>query len=890
MATSKMATNEEDFPLFFGEWLKRRHRALGLTQVELAKRVSCSVFTLQKIEAGERRPSKQLAELLAQALKIPSQDQATFVKVARGELGIKKLVSLAYPASRESLPATKMSSIPGNLPRILTPFIGREPELAALGQLLCDPQCSLLTIVGAGGIGKTRLAIEVASQSKDLFPNGIWFVPLVSLNSPVQIIPAIADAVDFKFQDPTNLQAQLFRYLHSKKALLILDSAEHLLDGIGLLTEILKDCPQVKLLVTSRERLSLLNEWVFEIQGLPVPLEDQVEQFDAYSSVALFLQSARRIQAGFELREADRQWVLKICQDVEGMPLGIELSAAWVGLLSCEEIAQEIERNLDFLSVSMRDLPERHRSLRATLDHSWNLLNDEERLILSRLSVFHGSFNRSAAQDICGASLAMLSSLRNKSLLYKNDQDDYNLHEMIRQYARLKLSEVPSENEQVKDRHAVYFVQCLSNWEKALQSSRQLETFHEMARSIDNLSQGWRRMIITCCSRTGKRHPFCADLLHSALFSLSLFYEMRCRSLEAIALFQESVDCMKAVQAEFEGTEDGSRFNSVLGDITTYLGVHYYYISQRDTAREYLLEAIQLLEKIQSRVEKAHAQDELAAVNVFYGKFQEAVDLLWQCREVFREAGMAWWYVISTTHLAYCFMSLGKLQESAELYQEGLKLVEPGDLRSELPLRCHYAYLLMLQKDFARAEQLLKDSLPLSYLFGDSRLTANILGYLGWIHLAQQRVDLAEEYIQKSINLLIEIGETRELAVYRLYLGRCFAARSDIRAARNQYRLAIQEGQELGQVHLAYSGLVDIARTYLVEGRKEQALAISLALVHCPIENLAYQNLNVQLLADLQAALPKERFEAVTKQVELKISQDPAETAALAYALELVAE
>jgi predicted ATPase len=223
-------------------------------------------------------------------------------------------------------PAAGSVPVSGNLPRALTPFIGREPEISALGQLLQDPQCSLLTIAGPGGIGKTRLAIEAACQARDRFPDGVWFVPLVSLSLPSLIIPAIAGALDFKFSDPTNLQAQLMRYLRTKKALLVLDNAEHLLEGVGMFTEILEGCPLVKLLVTSRERLSLLSEWVFEIQGLPVPHNDPLEQFEAYSSVALFLQSARRVRAGFEMREAERQWVLKICQIMEGMPLGIELS------------------------------------------------------------------------------------------------------------------------------------------------------------------------------------------------------------------------------------------------------------------------------------------------------------------------------------------------------------------------------------------------------------------------------------------------------------------------------------------------------------------------------------------------------------------------------------
>ena len=877
-------------PLTFGEWFKSRRQVLDLTQAELAGRAICSVFMLRKIEADERRPSKQLAGLLAQALGIPSEDQTTFVRVARGELNIERLGSTApqRTPSFESHPGGAVRPVAGNLPRSLTAFIGREPELEALAQLLADPHCSLLTIVGPGGIGKTRLAIETAQQARQLFPDGAWFIPLVSLNSADLIVPAIAEAVDFKFQDPTSLQAQLIRYLRTKKALLVLDNAEHLLEGVGLITEILKNCPQVNLLVTSRERLSLLSEWVFEIEGLPVPPGCEGEQFEAYSSIALFLQSARRVRAGFELREADRQWVLKICQIMEGMPLGIELSAAWVGLLSCEEIAQEIEHNLDFLAVSMRDLPERHRSLRATLDHSWKLLSEEEKLILSRLAVFHGRFSREAAHEVCGANLAILSSLRNKSLLSRTDRDDYGLHEIIRQYAGQKLADNPDEDEQVKDRHASYYVQCLANWEKALQSSRQLETFNEMALVIDNLSQAWRHMVASC--RPGRSDPFCADLLHSALFSLSLFYELRCRSLEAIPLFRESVEYLKAVQAEFAGTENGSQFNSVLGHIIAYLGLHHYYVSQYEKTREYQLEAVQLLEESQSKVEKGQVQVMIALISGEQGQQEECVALLEQSRQVFREEGVKWWYALSTIILAVACFNIGKLQESEALFQEAYPLVEPGDLRLELPLRNGHAFILNLKGDYERAEQLLQKNLQLSHLYGNYRFTASIFFDLGRGALARQRIEQAIEYIQKGIQLLTEFEDTCDLPLYRLYLGKCFAARSDFQAARDQFRQVIKGGQELHRVHMQYYGLTNIARTYFVEGHTKEALKIALALRHCPIENKRIQAENDRLLADLQAALPKEQVEAVTKQVDGKISQNQAEAAGLVYALELASE
>jgi predicted ATPase/transcriptional regulator with XRE-family HTH domain len=882
------AISEEHFPLYLSEWIKRRRQELDLTQGQLAKRACCSVHAIRKIEMGERRPSRQLAELLGQALEIPLEGRSHFILVARGERSVESLRSLT-PGS-VSQPAGASIPVSGNLPRALTPFIGREPEISALGQLLQDPQCSLLTIAGPGGIGKTRLAVEAAHQSNSLFPDGMWFISLAPLNSPNLIVPTIAEALDFKFQDPTNPQRQLLRYLGTKRALLVLDNAEHLLEGVGMFTEILESCPQVKLLVTSRERLNLLSEWVFEIQGLPVPASDQVEQFETYSSVALFLQCARRVRASYELRVAEREWVLRICRILEGMPLGIELAAAWVGLLSCEEIAREIEHNLDFLSVSMRDLPERHRSLRAILDQSWKLLNDEERLVLSRLSVLRGSFNLEAAQEICGASLVVLSSLRNKCLLYRTEQELYHLHEIIRQYAGLKLAEDPAENERIKVQHAVYYVQCLSNWEKALQSSWQLETLNEMAQVIDNLSQGWRHMVSHCLLRTEESSLLYADMLHSALFSLSLFYEMRCRSLEAIALFKESSEYLTNVLGEFEESEDHSCIVSILGHIKAYLGYQYIYLLQYGKAGEDLEEAIQLLKKSHSRVARAQAQLMLATVEGIRGRLQEAAALIARSREVFLEEGEAWWYALSTINLGTTYMNSGKHQESEALFQEGFHLVDPGDYRLGLGLRNSFAYLVFLTKDFARAEQLMQENLQLSYRFGYIRQIAAVLFDLGRVALATQRTELAIEYLQQNIDLLNEALESPNLPMQRMYLGKCFSAQSDLTAARDQFKQVIQTGQALDRFHLVCWGLVNIARTYLADGRIEKALEISLLLKQCPTDYKRIEEERIGLLEDLQAALPEGQIEAAMEQVGRDNSPDQAKAAVLAFALECIAE
>ena len=268
--------------------------------------------------------------------------------------------------------------------------------------------------------------------------------------------------------------------------LLVLDNFEHLLDSARTLAEILRHAPAIRVLVTSRERLNLQGEWVFEVQGLPIPPECQADRLGTYSAVTLFLQCAQRVRPGFSLTPDEYPPIVHICRLVEGMPLGIELAAAWVRVLSCGEIAQEIQRNLDFLTTSARDVPERHRSLQATMDHSWNLLSSDERGVLSRLSVFRGSIHREAAEQVAGATLPLLSALVDKSLLRRLDAGRYDLHELIRQYAQEQLMKA-SDFDGARDRHLTFFLKFAEEAEPKLRDAEQLIWLDRLEQEHDNL-------------------------------------------------------------------------------------------------------------------------------------------------------------------------------------------------------------------------------------------------------------------------------------------------------------------------------------------------------------------------------------------------------------------
>ena len=393
--------------MIFGQRVRQHRRELDLTQEDFAQRVGIATETVSKIERGERRPSKHVAERMAQVLELSDEDRAAFVRAARALLNDSADTLAPPPAA--ALPAVAAPRRPRvNLPTPATALVGRAAELAELERLLSDPDCRLLTVSGPGGIGKTRLAIEATARQAAGFADGAAFVALAPVAAPDLIAPAIADALGFSFYGQANPSGQLIDFLQEKSLLLLLDNFEHLVDGADFLVELLQRAPQVKLIVTSRERLNLQGEWVIELQGLPLPRNadgwkngEQLVGFDDSAAVALFLQTARRSYAGFTLAPADRAAVARICRLVEGMPLGIELAAAWVRVLPLGEIADEIARTLDFLAASARDLPARHRSLRAVFEHSWNLLTDDERIVMRRLSVFRGGFSRAAAAAVC---------------------------------------------------------------------------------------------------------------------------------------------------------------------------------------------------------------------------------------------------------------------------------------------------------------------------------------------------------------------------------------------------------------------------------------------------------------------------------------------------------
>ncbi len=373
-----------------------------------------------------------------------------------------------------------------HLPTPTTSFVGRGEELASIKDLLADPHCRLLTIVGPGGIGKTRLALQAAVDQMAYFADGIYFVPLTGVGSSGLIAAAIASALPASSNGAENLREWMIHYLRNKQMLLLLDNFEHLLAGVDLLIEVLQAAPGVKLLVTSRERLNVQEEWALTIEGLALPTKEATDPLESYSAVELFVERARQVQTKFALY-AQAEAVKTICQRVEGMPLGLELAASWLRAMTCQQIAAHMESSLDFLATPLRNVPERHRSLRAMFEQSWRLLSADEQAILMKLTVFRGGFDLEAAEAVARASLTMLASLGDKSLIRLSTSARYDLHELLRQFAADKLSELGELAAVINLRHLEFYANLADKAEAHLYGSQKEAWFDRLEVEHDNL-------------------------------------------------------------------------------------------------------------------------------------------------------------------------------------------------------------------------------------------------------------------------------------------------------------------------------------------------------------------------------------------------------------------
>jgi predicted ATPase/DNA-binding XRE family transcriptional regulator len=840
-----------DHSASFGEWIRRRRKAVDLTQDELASRVACSVATIRKIEADARRPSRQLAELLARVLEIPASDQALFLRVARGTQATDRLAAVA-PATG-TVPAPSARHVP--LPQPATPLIGREAELAELKRLLARPDCRLLTIVGLGGIGKTRLALALAADQQDDFADGVAFANLAALSAPEFILPAVAEALGLTFSGPAEPHAQLLNYLRAKSLLLVLDSVEHLLAGPGsvaaLAAELLQRAAEVKLLVVSRERLRLQGEWVFDLQGLPFPTEGE-RQPQGYSAMELFAARARQARAGFGLSAENQGAVARICRLVEGMPLGLELAAAWVPALTCTEIADEIERGLDFLAAASHDRPTRHQSLRAVFDSSWKQLPAEEQHVMGRLAVFRGGFTREAAATAAQAPLPRLAALVTKSLVQHQAAGRYDLHELVRQYAGERLAEAPEAEAQARRAHAHYYLALLRDRQAALTGDRQREALAEINAELDNVRAAW-----DWATAQGDFAWMCA-----AAWPLWYFFDIVNLYREPAAMLERAE---QAVLARLkQGAADPPQLEQWLGRLRVWRAASGLRLGQAEAMRQLLQTTLPALRAAAEPEPYADGLWVLALLSWLSGDFSGAAEAAEAGLALNRQLGRPWQTAFITVVYGAVRHERGEYAEAHALLTEGLRLCQA------LGVARNTAFALGLLTRTAQAlghgddiQPLMREQLRLAAEMDDRSAMAFMLENLALGLQAGGAPGEAREHFAQSSALYEDLGDAWSLARTQNYLGQLELAVGQPVEAQRHFVAGLQAALDAQADPYALDCLEGVAQVLARRGDDESALELVTHVRQHPGTAQTARERAERLCAELQGRLTPEQAAGV---------------------------
>jgi predicted ATPase/DNA-binding SARP family transcriptional activator len=746
------------------------------------------------------------------------------------------------------------TAVPHNLPPSPTDFVGREQELAALDALIQESESHLVTIIGPGGMGKTRFSLAYAARcladeplALTLFPDGVFFVSLVSLEPaadlpvPDQLSLAITRALNLPLsgsegQSPRTPAQQLLDYLPEKRLFLLLDNFEQLLgesSGTTLLAEILRAAPHVRIIVTSRERLRLYEERVFLLPGLALPevALAGVDTFFQAEAVQLFIRAARRAQSDFHLQAADRLPLARLCHFLAGLPLALELAAAWVDTLPLAEIEAELRGDLDFLNQTLRNVDERHHSLRQVFEHSWGRLSPEEQAVLAALSVFRGRIDRAAAQAVARTptgtpiSPRHLSDLVHKSLLlYDRAGDRYEIHELLRQFTAAKLAENEGEATAVHQRHCAHYASFVAARAVELEGMQQAAALQAIEAAIDNIRLAWHEAITA------------GDWESLAKMMPGLFYFYDTRSW-----FQEGAQMFREARSTF-----GRPTTAVAAIVDAQLKARqFWFVFQLGHHREsigFLMDSWLVLEKEEAYREAIFTLNYLGAAMRYLGNYEMAERYLQEAWRLAEQYGDRFQASISLSVLGQTALLQGVYLAARRYCQESLRLKrELGDRRGELYALLYLGRVALALAEYQEARLFFQESLAIGEALGDGRGQALALQNLGDTAVSLKQHDEAAAYYQAGLAIFRQIGNRLEVSACLLRLGETAVAQQELVAARPYFQEGLQIALAIRSVPKLLAGLLGLAQFWQQTGQPERALVCLAMVEHHPGSDLGHR-------------------------------------------------
>lgn len=671
------------------------------------------------------------------------------------------------PLNLEPSPHVRRLNVPLP-PRPTSSFVGRSLELEQITHLLSQEGCRLLTVTGPGGVGKTRFALQATQKLARNYPNGAYFIPLDSLTSPDFIPTSLVKALGLELRGQEDALTQVIRFIESRRLLLVLDNYEHLLQGATIASELLESCPGLTLVVTSREHLNLEEEWLLPLDGLSYPLASgDLWEASTHEAVQLFAERAKRVQPSFTLTEETLPHVVEICRLTLGLPLGLELAAAWLRAMPVAEIVIEIGRDYDFLSRSSRNLADRHRSIRAVFEHSWRLLSSTEQLVLRKLSVFQGGFRKEAAAYVTGASYAVLAALVDKSLLRFSPEGRYDRHQLIYQYTQEKLQELPKEHEETLERYGLYYHRLLQGWGEELEGPhirRAVDFFEE---ELDNIRLAWE------WAAKGVR----TKELQRGAWHLVTFLQLR-------GYFREGIKLLHLAELALDHTN-----------------------AAHQTSLGYVLLA---LARLFYRLRETYPQKTKEAA-------QRATDLL-------HPGGEYWGITVALVYIGLTQSQEGNSDSGRRYLQESLMLARKNKFVDLIGgVLINLAFIEDKLGDLREAEHHTREALNIYRDQKNPRKTAEALKHLGFIILSTKGPEQALELLHEALELFSEYGDKMEELHTTVGLTRGYLKLEDYKATIIWAEQGRRQAEKLGifffkimlllqQAH-AYAGLDDFTRS-----------------------------------------------------------------------------
>ena len=778
---------------------------------------------LLTIEAWRESVHRQLMLLLARngAYNAAIKQYNQCCQMLEDELGVPPMPETE--ALYQRIVALRQRPPKLHLPTTANNLIGREAELAALTNHLAEPTCRLLAIIGMGGIGKTSLAMTLASQQARHFLDGVYFVSLAGLQSDALIDTAVAEALAIHFPPGVDPRTHLCAQLKAKEQLLIIDNAEHLLTAVTtFVQDLLHAAPDLKIVITSREMPRLQSAQAFPLTGLTLPDENKTA-VNQSPATTLFAQQAKRIQPNFSLTTA---WtdVVALCELVQGSPLGIELAAAQLDSITCADLRQQLQATVASLAVDFQDMPQRHRSLRALFQHSWQLLSSEEQDALAKLAVFRSEFTPEAAYRITETNQAVLRSLTAKSLLQAQN-GRFVMHTLIRQFAQEQLSSQTAVYEQ----HAHYFSQQLQG---IAQNSLEGHVDTLLA-ELDDIRAMWQFAI--------EHHA--SSILDTATHGLARLYAVTNQFVEGVLLFSQAVETLTDTAVPQEAP---IMWGELLGRYAMFL----FRTGQLTEARDMTERSVTILRQTDDESALAFSLNLLGILHLQSGSFTTAVPLLTECADLYRHSKNPEALLKPLINLGSVHMRLGNHDTAIAHLNEALPLAKQfGDKRGMTHILNNLGANHLILGDLVTARRHFTACLPLTEETAYHPVRLVVLQNLAEVCYKQEEWTESVAYCQASIAIAQEIGDNLQLIRTQKIHALALHALGEREQARQILCQSVQAGYEIEALAALMDVLTGVGVLLLAEGKTAVALELLQYLAVHPATEEQYVQEAKRLLA-----------------------------------------